>query len=187
MHTGRRGRLIAGAAIVVLAISLAGVSVAAVAASPKGSSSSNTSGDVTMLVARENAVIAVLKRFHGLDKTHQVAAWDASLKAAEAAQSASIARLNSDLAPTASPKPTSRSHGLKTTFGDGTWAVGLQIAAGTYQTNGGSGCYWETDSNLTGNESAIIANNNASGPTTVLITSTDKGFVTQGCGMWKRV
>lgn len=84
----------------------------------------------------------------------------------------------------ASPTPKATPSGPLTTFGDGTWAVGVQIAAGTYQTAGGSSCYWERDSDLTGSASSILANGNTIGHVVVTILSTDKGFQTQGCGTW---
>ena len=86
--------------------------------------------------------------------------------------------------PTTAAPTTTVPSGPKTTFGDGTWAVGIQIAPGTYQTNGGSGCYWETDSNLTGNESATIANGDTSGHVVVTVLPSDAGFTTQSCGTW---
>ena len=82
-----------------------------------------------------------------------------------------------------SPTPTTAA-GPKTKFGDGTWAVNQQIAPGTYDTSGGSNCYWERDSDLTGNTSSILANDNASGPVVVTILPNDVGFKTQGCGTW---
>jgi hypothetical protein len=81
------------------------------------------------------------------------------------------------------PLPTTGSK--STTFGDGIWAVGVNIAPGTYSAPGGADCYWERDSDLTGDASAILANDNPSGPVTVTIESGDAAFQTQGCGTWK--
>jgi hypothetical protein len=71
-----------------------------------------------------------------------------------------------------------------TSFGDGIWAVGIDIAPGTYSSPGGSSCYWERDSDFTGDITSIIANGLSTGPVTVSIASTDKAFQTQGCGTW---
>jgi hypothetical protein len=71
-----------------------------------------------------------------------------------------------------------------TTFGNGTWAVGTEIAPGTYSTQGGTGCYWARLSGFTGNATSIIANTNATGPTTVTIDPSDVGFDTHSCGTW---
>ena len=83
-----------------------------------------------------------------------------------------------------SPVPASGAQ--KTSFGDGMWAVAVDIAPGTYQTSGGSSCYWERDSAFTGDPGAILANDTPSGPVTVTIQPTDKGFKTQGCGTWTK-
>jgi len=73
-----------------------------------------------------------------------------------------------------------------TSFGDGVYAVGIDIAPGTYSAPGGTNCYWERDSDLTGNSNSIIANDTPTGPVTVPIAPTDKGFKTAGCGTWKQ-
>jgi hypothetical protein len=71
-----------------------------------------------------------------------------------------------------------------TTFGDGIYAVGIDIAPGTYSTKGGNSCYWERVSDFDGSGNDVIANGLQSGPITVTIAAGDKGFVTQACGTW---
>ena len=73
-----------------------------------------------------------------------------------------------------------------TTFSDGTWAVGIEIAPGTYSAPGGGSCYWSTLSDLTGGDNSIISNDLPSGPVTVTIDPTVKGFKTNGCGQWTK-
>jgi hypothetical protein len=73
-----------------------------------------------------------------------------------------------------------------TRFGDGTWAVGIEIAPDTYQAPGGSGCYWARLSAFGGGLSGIIANDDAAGAVLVSIASTDKGFETKGCGTFTK-
>jgi hypothetical protein len=70
------------------------------------------------------------------------------------------------------------------TFGDGTYRVGSDVPPGTYRTRGGSGCYWERLRSFSGTLNAIIANENAAGPTIVTIGRRDKGFTTARCGRW---
>ncbi len=71
------------------------------------------------------------------------------------------------------------------TFGDGTFAVGKDIAAGTYRTRtAADGCYWERLKGFTGELGDIIANDNAHGPTVVTIAASDKGFTSHRCGEW---
>ena len=71
-----------------------------------------------------------------------------------------------------------------TTFGDGAYAVGLAIAPGTYTSTGSSACYWEQDADYTGDQSAILSNDNTAGPVTLTIPASTKEFKTQGCGTW---
>jgi hypothetical protein len=80
--------------------------------------------------------------------------------------------------PASGPKATS--------FGDGKYAVGIDIAPGTYRTKGGDGCYWDREKNLTGGLDGILANDNAVGPTVVTIQASDIGFKTDGCGTWSK-
>ena len=73
-----------------------------------------------------------------------------------------------------------------TSFGDGTWAVGIDIAPGTYHASGGVGCSWERLSLFgAGDNTGIIEGPmRPLTPTTVTILPTDKGFSTSHCGRW---
>jgi dipeptidyl aminopeptidase/acylaminoacyl peptidase len=72
----------------------------------------------------------------------------------------------------------------KTSFGEGTFIVGTDIAAGTYRAPGGDGCYWARLSGFSGSLDEIIANDIPTGSAIVTIKSSDKGFSTSGCGTW---
>jgi hypothetical protein len=75
-------------------------------------------------------------------------------------------------------------------FGPGTYVVGTDIVAGTYKTTGSSSsvpCYWARLRNTSGEFSAIIANGDPSGPTTVTISKSDGAFETSGCNTWQKV
>src|SRR5690242_18678418 len=65
---------------------------------------------------------------------------------------------------------TSTSAGIP---GDGTFAVGSDIKAGTYRTLGAatSDCYWERDKDLSGTVEGIIANGSGTGPAIVQVLS----------------
>jgi hypothetical protein len=82
--------------------------------------------------------------------------------------------------PTPAPEPT----GPKTSFTDGTYEVGVDIAPGTYKTSGGNGCYYARLSSLDGDLQSIITNQIANGPAAITILDTDKGFTTSRCGVW---
>jgi hypothetical protein len=82
-------------------------------------------------------------------------------------------------------KPAPTTGTPKTLFGDGTWAVGIDISPITYRSSGGSGCYWARLSGFGGTFDEIIANGNQTGPAVVTIAPTDKGFVSKRCGEWK--
>jgi hypothetical protein len=67
-------------------------------------------------------------------------------------------------------------------FGDGTYVVGQQVAAGRYQAPGGTGCYWERLSGFGGTLDEIIANDFGTTHVIVDIAPTDAGFSANGCG-----
>lgn len=89
---------------------------------------------------------------------------------------------------TPAPTVATTAPGPKTSFGNGTHRVGVDIAPGTYVAPGGSGCYWERQSVFGGSGvDAIIANEFArGGQVVVTIAATDKGFKTSGCGTWTK-
>lgn len=70
------------------------------------------------------------------------------------------------------------------TFGDGTYRVPRDVSPGTYRAKDTDGCYWARLKNFSGSLNAILANENASGPTLVTIKRTDRGFETTRCGRW---
>jgi hypothetical protein len=73
-------------------------------------------------------------------------------------------------------------------FGDGTWLVGLDIKAGNYKTIAnvsGMSCYWEIDT-ANSNQQDIIANDNVSGGF-ARVTLKNGQIVTSGdCGTFKQ-
>jgi len=80
--------------------------------------------------------------------------------------------------------------GLATTFGQGKFVVGTDIAPGTYRTTGPSGhldCYWERLKRTGGATDSIIANNLGRGPATVTIADNDGAFQTRWCSTWAKV
>jgi len=69
-------------------------------------------------------------------------------------------------------------------FADGTWEVGKDIMPGKYKALEPDGrCYWEKSTGGDGIGS-IVANDNARGPTTVIISPKVAFFKTRGCGTW---
>ncbi len=90
-------------------------------------------------------------------------------------------------APAALPAPAN----LVTTFGEGKFVVGTDIAPGTYVTTGPSGnvdCYWERLKDASGTTTdSIIANNLGPGPATVTIDQSDAAFQTRWCNTWSKV
>jgi hypothetical protein len=79
--------------------------------------------------------------------------------------------------------------GPRTTFGDGTWEVGVDIAPGKYKTPGPQtggvidNCYYARRSEPDGFQ-GIISNNNSDGPSTVELTDEVAYFETNGCQDW---
>lgn len=101
-----------------------------------------------------------------------------------AAASSAPATANS-VAPTASASlPLGAASALPTSFGDGTYIVGSDIAPGTYRAPGGDSCYWARLSGFDGTIDDILANNDGQTRPTVTISASDAGFETSGCGTW---
>ena len=73
-------------------------------------------------------------------------------------------------------------------FSDGTYRVGPDIAAGTYQgVTTATGCYWERLRGFGGTLDDVIANYFGNAPTIVTIAPTDVGFRSSGCGGWTKI
>jgi hypothetical protein len=88
------------------------------------------------------------------------------------------------------PAPAVRPPALMTTFNEGKFMVGTDIAPGTYRTAGKSGrsdCYWERLKDTDGGATSIIANDLAPGPATVTIDKTDSAFQTRWCSPWVKI
>ena len=93
------------------------------------------------------------------------------------AASVGVAGADPDPAPPPGPK-TTIDH-------DGTYAVGTDIAPGTYSTAGPEGngtCYWKRLGNPDGN---LIDNAMSKKSQVVQIDPTDKSFKTSGCQPWQ--
>lgn len=68
---------------------------------------------------------------------------------------------------------------------NGTFIVNKEIAAGTYRTDGKSGCYWARLRSFDTND--IIDNNVGDGAQVVRILPTDAAFMTRSCGIWRKI
>jgi hypothetical protein len=92
----------------------------------------------------------------------------------------------SDGCGTWSPAPTSGPQSKS--MGDGTWAVGIDIADGTYQATSTGLCYWARLSSFSGTSDALVASGHAAaGPFTVTVSPSDGGFLSSDCGEWTLV
>lgn len=72
-------------------------------------------------------------------------------------------------------------------FTPGLKLVGVDIEPGTYRSEGGSLCYWERLSGLTGEFSDIITNDAGGIDPVVQILDTDVAFESTRCGDWVRL
>jgi hypothetical protein len=77
--------------------------------------------------------------------------------------------------------------GPKTSFGDGTYRVAIDIVAGTYRAPGGDSCYWARLEGFSGTLDDIIANGFGQTLPIVTISASDAGFETSRCGPWVQV
>lgn len=86
-------------------------------------------------------------------------------------------------APAVAPQPV----GPDTTMGDGTYEVGVDIAAGRYKTSGPSRsavfpyCYWERSKDDSGEFGSIISNDNIGGPGSVTVKKGEFVKLSGGC------
>lgn len=98
--------------------------------------------------------------------------------------SAPIPSRSQALAPTV--QPTLPPTGPLTTFGDGVWEVGVDIAPGKYKTSGpdGSNCYYSRLQENNGTLRDILDNGNSDGPVTITIKDSDGYFESRGCNDW---
>jgi len=75
----------------------------------------------------------------------------------------------------------------KTTFADGMYIVGTDIAPGTYKNTASQGCYYARLLGFSNSTDDIIANNLTDGGAIVTIAASDKGFESTNCGTWTRI
>jgi hypothetical protein len=73
-----------------------------------------------------------------------------------------------------------------TSFAEGAYIVGTDIAPGTYKNDGSDGCYYARLKGFGGSFNDIIANGNPTGVAIVTIKATDKGFLSTRCGTWTK-
>lgn len=74
----------------------------------------------------------------------------------------------------------------RTIFGDGTFLVGEDVAAGSYVSDGTGACTWARLSGFGGTAGQVIASAGGPEPQEVTIRASDKGFASSGCGSWVR-
>lgn len=75
----------------------------------------------------------------------------------------------------------------KTTFSDGMYIVGTDIAPGTYKNTASQGCYYARLSGFDNTDNAILANNLTDNTAIVTISASDKGFESHNCGIWTKI
>jgi hypothetical protein len=74
-----------------------------------------------------------------------------------------------------------------TTFGEGVFAIGSEMSAGTWTATFTTSCYWARLSGFGGTLDEIIANDNPTSSAVVTILPTDVGFESSRCGTWTKV
>ncbi len=74
-----------------------------------------------------------------------------------------------------------------TSFGEGTFMVGVDIEPGQYRNSGDGSCYWARLANFRSELDSINANDNVEGQTIVDIAPSDVGITSKRCGTWEKV
>lgn len=70
---------------------------------------------------------------------------------------------------------------------DGVYLVGTEIEPGTYQSDGGEGCYWARLYDVTGGVDSSADNGLGGGQQVVTIRAGDAAFETVDCGAWTKI
>jgi hypothetical protein len=73
-----------------------------------------------------------------------------------------------------------------TSFGDGTYIVGIDVQPGKYTSPGGENCYWARVSGFGGTGDELLENRYGDSPAIVTIAATDKGVRSANCDKWTR-
>jgi hypothetical protein len=70
----------------------------------------------------------------------------------------------------------------------GTWRVGADVTGNNrwLSTGSASECYWERETDFRGEFDSVIDNYLGASPTLVVLSATDVGFLSSGCGTWIR-
>ena len=78
---------------------------------------------------------------------------------------------------------------LPTQFSGGSYVVGADIEPGTYYSvpRRGGGCRWRRVTGFSGDPEETIAKGEADDRWIVTIDANDTGFVTHGCGIWRKI
>jgi hypothetical protein len=84
------------------------------------------------------------------------------------------------------PSDLSRVTQDRSAFGDGSYLVGDDVAAGGYVSSGNGSCSWARLSGFGGSPEEVIDSGLATGPQEVTIHASDTGFTSSGCGGWTR-
>jgi hypothetical protein len=73
---------------------------------------------------------------------------------------------------------------LDTPVGDGTWSLGIDVAAGTWKAPGGPDCEWERLSDLAGLSNSVAQQGGGAGAQAVGLEGDEVALRTRGCGVW---
>ncbi|MDQ0909987.1 hypothetical protein [Streptomyces canus] len=127
----------------------------------------DASGEMDSLLANDNVTgtsYVTVKATDKLFKSSDCHAWEA---VGEKAKGSPAARISGD---------------------GGMFAVGADIAPGTYKSTGNTddSCYWERTKDAEHGVESILANDNVNGTAVVRISASDAYFKTTGCKDWKK-
>jgi hypothetical protein len=76
---------------------------------------------------------------------------------------------------------------ILTSFADGTWQVGVDVAPGTYRTGGAVDAVCHHAVRRTRSGGDVVRRAAGPGPATVVLAEADGWFATAGCATWRRV
>lgn len=100
-------------------------------------------------------------------------------------QRSELNSLNSEVSETESYLSDAESEAAKSEISDGVWQVDVDYVPGTYESEGGGGCYWALLENVGGGGVEDIIENGGFNEHQIL-TIESPYFETSGCGTWHR-
>jgi hypothetical protein len=135
------------------------------------------------ITARKAAIIGAAKS-EANNLVGKARAESSTLGGKISSQRSELESLQGEVSETESYLTGAQDEAAKSEITDGTWQAEVDYIPGTYEAEGGGGCYWALLSDVSGELEGIIENGGFNKHQILSITS--PYFETRGCGTWHR-